>query len=235
MAKVEWRDETFDARTADMLAEADVLVGPDIPVHPTQGSYSDGSQSANTHKGGGAVDLSVINPRRLSEAEILKIVRCLRLVGFAAWYRTKPEWSGDPHIHAIAVGCPDLDPAAAAQVLDLKRGLNGLANHLPDRHKDMHLPVITWEQYKASKKAKEDDMPSASEIAWAVWNYDRIPHNKTGSLVNATNPVDKDNPTWRAGSTVEDTENRVRVLEKLVRDLHLKVDALIGALTDDGK
>lgn len=235
MARTVWRGETFDARTAAMLAEVDVLVGPDIPVHPTQGSYSHGSLSASTHAGGGAVDLSVINPRNLSETEILKIVHALRVVGFAAWYRAKPEWSGDVHIHAVAVDCPDLDPAAKAQVLDLKHGLNGLANHLPDRHKGMHLPVVTWEQYKASKKAKEDDMPSAGEIARAVWNYDGIPHNKPGALANAKDPTDAENPTWRAGSALENAENLIRVLDARLKALEVKLDKLLTALSDDGK
>lgn len=224
MTRTVWRDYTFDTRTAKMLVEVDKLVGPDIPIHPTQGSYSNGAASAGTHSGGGAVDLSVLHPRALTQEEILLIVRTMRKVGFAAWYRTKPEWSGGPHIHGIAVGCPDLTPAAAAQVLDLKHGLNGLASHGRDRHADMHLPVITWEQYL---KSKEDEV-TPYDIAKAVWGYDGIPHNKPGAVVNSKNPVDTKNPTWRAGSVLEDMENRLRLLE-------LKLDALIGHLTDDGK
>ena len=207
-----------------MLAEVDKLVGPDIPIRPTQGSYSNGSLSAGTHAGGGAVDLSVRNPRALTITEILVIVKAMRKVGFAAWYRAKPEWSGDPHIHGIAVGCPDLDPAAAAQVLDLKHGLNGLASHGRDRHADMKLPVITWEQYL---KGKEEEV-TPHDIAKAVWNYDGVPHNKPGAAVNSKNPVDPENPTWRAVSVLEDMENRLRVLE-------LKLDKLIASLQDDGK
>lgn len=151
MTRTIWRERTFDKRTAAMLAEVDRLVGPNIPIHPTQGSYSSGEFSAGTHKGGGAVDLSVINPRRLTTAEINKIVRAMREVGFAAWYRTKPEWSGDRHIHGIAVGCLDLHKDAAAQVRSLREGRNGLVNNLKDRHAAMKMPVTTWEMYVAER------------------------------------------------------------------------------------
>lgn len=150
MSHVTWRGVELDRRTAEMCDEAARLVGPNILLDPTQGSYRGGKteRSADTHDGGGAVDFSV---RGLTLAKILKVVMILRIIGFAAWYRRSPEWSGPVHIHAIAVACKDLSPGAQKQVADLRKGRNGLVNHLKDRHADMKLPVVTWEQYLAKR------------------------------------------------------------------------------------
>lgn len=152
MARTIWRGVTLDARTALMLAEADRLVGPTVPVRPTQGCYNGGgvAASAGTHDGGGAVDISA---RDLTLGQIVKVVRALRRVGFAAWYRSPDEGPWGPHIHAIAVGCPDLAPVARRQVDALRAGRNGLASGGRDRHAWMKLPVVTWEQYLAAKDA----------------------------------------------------------------------------------
>lgn len=152
MARTTWRGVTLDARTALMLAEADRLVGPAVPVRPSQGCYNAGrvSASAGTHDGGGAVDISA---SALTLGQVVKVVRALRRVGFAAWYRSPDEGPWGPHIHAIAVGCPDLAPSAARQVAALRAGRNGLANGGRDRHAWMKLPVVTWEDYLAAKAA----------------------------------------------------------------------------------
>lgn len=154
MSRVDWRGVTLDARTRDMMVEVDRLVGSTVPIHPSQGSYSNGALSAGTHSGGGAIDISV---HGLSEPQILAIVRAMRTVGFAAWWRRSPEWSGAQHIHGIAVGCKDLNPIAAQQVVALRGGYNGLG-HLGeggrDRHASMNLPVTSWERYVAKRDAK---------------------------------------------------------------------------------
>lgn len=101
----------------------------------------------------------------------------------------------------------------------------------PDRKRQFADVLVPWMVAVTAPPPppkKDDDMPSAEEIAKAVWNYDRIPYNKPGSEVNSSNPVDKANPFWRPASVIEAMENRIRVLE-------LKLDALIGSLQDDGK
>lgn len=159
MARTTWRGVTIDARTALMLAEADRIVGPDVPVRPTQGCYNAGrvSASAGTHDGGGAVDLSA---RDLTPAQVTAVVRALRVVGFAAWLRTADEGPWSAHIHAIAVGCPDLAPSAARQVTSLRAGRNGLRSNGRDRHAGLGLPVTTWERYRAAKAAAAAPKPA---------------------------------------------------------------------------
>lgn len=102
------------------------------PVYVTQGSYNRGGvrASAGTHDGGGAIDLSV---RGLSRSERQALVRALREAGFAAWLRTRPTFSVD-HVHAIAIGDPDLPAAARSQVADYFAGRDGLSGHGPDPH-----------------------------------------------------------------------------------------------------
>jgi len=82
---VEWRGKKFDPQTRDMLVELDKLVGPNVQIKPTQGSFSSGvAASAGTHSGAGAVDLSVAS---LSLDQINLVVFLMRRLGFAAWHR----------------------------------------------------------------------------------------------------------------------------------------------------
>ncbi len=153
-AKVTYKGQSFDVRTRDMLAELDRRT-PSIPVHFTQGSYSDGSLSAGTHSGGGAADISV---HGLTLDQILTIIKIANEIGFeASWHRTHPEWIKGDHIHLIATGAPDLNEVAANQILAVRAGFNGLG-HLghggPDRHLKLRIKGRTWEKYKAIQKAK---------------------------------------------------------------------------------
>jgi hypothetical protein len=114
----------------------------------TQGSYNPGGVAASfgTHDGGGAVDLSVINPRNgvVLRNEIPDAIRALRISGFAAWLRDKDElYKGSPiHIHAIAIGDAQLSQAAREQLTGKFAyflGYNGLPQKegdppIPDRH-----------------------------------------------------------------------------------------------------
>lgn len=151
-AAVVWRGVRVDPRTRDMLDEVARLT-PELPVlSPSQGSYTTGvDASANTHAGGGAVDIRASN---LTAGQTIQTVRVMRRVGFAAWRRLPSEGNWAEHVHAIAVGCPDLSPAAARQVEALRAGRNGLRNEMPDRHADLGLPVTTWEAYRSG----DDDM-----------------------------------------------------------------------------
>lgn len=74
------------------------------------------------------------------------VVRQLREVGFAAWYRTPIPNVWGPHIHAVAISDPDLSGAAQAQIGDYYEGRNGLADDGPDDG-----PAVTrrtWENYQ---------------------------------------------------------------------------------------
>ncbi|WP_432112872.1 transglycosylase SLT domain-containing protein [Streptomyces sp. S1] len=99
--------------TAAALARAGVSLGM-----VTQGEYSDGSLSAGTHLGGGAVDIASTSPA---------ILEALKAAGFAAWIRG-PEHGMSPHIHAVLMNHPDLSPQAAAQVTSFKAGGTGLGS-----------------------------------------------------------------------------------------------------------
>lgn len=139
--KVEWRGVTLDPRTRDMVAEADHRM-PTIPMHPTQGSYSTAvAASAGTHGGGGAIDFSC---RGLTAGQVTSLIVGLEQVGFAPWHRLPSQGPWGEHVHAIAIGCEDLAPAAVHQVEDYLAGRNGLASHSKDSRS--HKPT-TWETY----------------------------------------------------------------------------------------
>lgn len=151
-ATVTWRGAKFDPRTRDMLVELAARVP--MYLQPTQGSYNTSVQaSGGTHAGGGAVDLDVDG---WSDQEIDLCVLQGRIVGFSMWHRQ--TWQGPwiEHIHGVANGCPDLSPAAAAQVVDYRNGRNGLKNKGPDDGPDV--PYTTWEIYLESR---EDEMTPA--------------------------------------------------------------------------
>ncbi|MBC6943285.1 MAG: peptidoglycan-binding protein [Xanthomonadales bacterium] len=132
-------------RTRAMLREAQRLFGRTITL--TQGSYNPGGVGASggTHDGGGAVDISVSS---LSQTQRWQLVRALRKVGFAAWYRTPSQGPWSSHIHAIAVGDTDMSLSARNQVADYYVGRNGLASHAPDNTPTAYrVPFTWWEKY----------------------------------------------------------------------------------------
>jgi hypothetical protein len=150
----------LNVRTLAMLDHAQQLYQAgggviDFRLAITQGSYNAGgvSTSFGTHDAGGAVDLSVRSRVDWSvlEGEIEPMIRALRVAGFAAWLRDTNElYPESPiHIHAIAIGDPDLSEAARAQLdgrFGYLRGFNGLPQlngiPIPDLHGG---PVIcTW-------------------------------------------------------------------------------------------
>src|SRR5690606_4528207 len=145
-ARTTFDGATFNQRTANMLREAQRLSGVTFDVE--QGSYNPGGDptSAGTHDGGGAVDLYVdgISPKKRTH-----VVRQLRKVGFAAWYRSPAQGDWGPHIHAVALADPDLSEPARAQTGDYYLGKNGLANDLPDDGPKVE-PITTWEGYQRS-------------------------------------------------------------------------------------
>lgn len=136
-AKVQWDGHTLDRITAEALHAVEKILGYDLTV--VQGSYNAGgvAASSGTHDGGGAVDLKPYDADRK--------VRALRKIGFAAWHRQAIPGVWGEHIHAILIGNQELSPAAAAQVEDYRKGLDGLAGHQPDpTWRPDPIPVFRW-------------------------------------------------------------------------------------------
>jgi hypothetical protein len=117
-----------------MLIRAEKRLGYELTI--MQGSYNRGvGASAGTHDGGGAVDLAPYDHARK--------VLVLRQVGFAAWYRPALPGVWPDHVHAIAIGDPDLAPVAARQVTAYYNGRDGLAGNGPDNGPRLN-PIPTW-------------------------------------------------------------------------------------------
>lgn len=137
----------LNRRTVLMLEHAQQLYGGSFELMKaiTQGSYHSGvSASFGTHDGGGAVDLSVRDPNdwnHIVYEDMDAIIQSMRQAGFAAWVREIGDLYTDSpiHIHAIAIGDPDLSEAARTQLTGVEgyfRGFNGLPVDppLPDTH-----------------------------------------------------------------------------------------------------
>ncbi|MEU8345334.1 peptidoglycan-binding domain-containing protein [Spirillospora sp. NPDC048832] len=142
-ARVSFRGGVVNARTRDMLLEAERLLGRKLALD--QGSYNPGGDptSAGTHDGGGVVDISV---KGMSAATRTSVARALRRVGFAAWVRSPQQGDWPWHIHAAAISDTDLSSQAQHQTGDYYLGLNGLANRGPDD--GPKVTIRTWEEYQ---------------------------------------------------------------------------------------
>lgn len=136
MTMVEVNGEAVSMRTYWMLQLAqEIYGGPGSVLRVVQGSYEPGlTESFGTHDAGGAVDISIRNPANPTEIlwdEATKMVVAMRKAGFAAWYRPTGMFGpgSGAHIHAIAIGDPELSEAAREQ-LDgpggYFRGLDGV-------------------------------------------------------------------------------------------------------------
>ena len=145
-----FRGVLLDPRTIAQVIEAERLAGK---LTLTQGSCNRGGVAASggTHDGEGAVDVSV---RGLTSKQVRRRVRALRRVGLWAWFRPALPGVWGPHIHAVSVGNKDLSPLARTQILDARRGRNGLRGHALDPHRAMRLPVINFQHYKRAHKGK---------------------------------------------------------------------------------
>jgi peptidoglycan hydrolase-like protein with peptidoglycan-binding domain len=147
-----WSGVTLNVRTIRMLRAAGRRVRRGCVLDATKGSYTgpDGSSQA-THAGGGAVDLSV---RRRCGRPVRRVVRALRRVGFAAWYR---NWPGNRHIHAVAISDPDMANEIAfpgwfdmrEQVVAWAQRKDGLSGATTGPMTRRH--IQTWERYKRSR------------------------------------------------------------------------------------
>ncbi|MBX3228974.1 MAG: hypothetical protein KIT84_41415 [Labilithrix sp.] len=61
-------------------------------------------------------------------------VRKMRMQGFAAWFRTAPEFPGNLHIHAVYAGTPAMKASLERQVASFLAGRDGLARNEIDGH-----------------------------------------------------------------------------------------------------
>lgn len=168
MERVTREGRTLNKRTLDMLERAEDRLG--YKLHVLQGSYNVGgvSASAGTHDGGGAIDVAPGNPN--------EIVRALREVGFAAWYRPAVAGLWGEHIHAIAIGDRELSSGAKAQVAEYYAGFDGLAGNGRDEGPRFD-PIPTWpiplkevplttiqNQFKAKKPVKRQAVARVQRV-----------------------------------------------------------------------
>jgi MYXO-CTERM domain-containing protein len=58
----------------------------------------------------------------------------LRMQGFAAWYRTAPEFPGNNHIHAVYAGTPGIKASLAKQIDSFLAGRDALLGNKIDAH-----------------------------------------------------------------------------------------------------
>lgn len=140
--RVTWRGVTLTARMRDALRWAERRVQrkhPGVTLLPSQGSWSNGSLSGNTHAGAGAVDLRT---RHLTAVQRVATVRALKDAGLAAWYRDTSD-GFSPHIHALDRVTTNMHPAAKWQVRQYDNRRSGLST---DRVDNTYRPVppVKW-------------------------------------------------------------------------------------------
>ena len=157
---------------------------PTLPrIIPTQGSWSTSvSASAQTHAGGGVLDISL---RGWSSAQVWALLVACRRRGLVAWHRTALQGFA-PHVHAVMDGCPHLSGrdrpvvgTAAWQVQEYRAGRNGLAGRGRDDGPRDFVGVTWWTYSRPTPSTKDDtmtfftqeddDMATPAEIAAAVW------------------------------------------------------------------
>lgn len=144
-----WRGGRFHKSDIASLEMAEKLSG--IKIICTQGGYNRGgvAASAGTHDGGSVIDIQV---RHLSVAERNKLVKYLRLCGWAAWIRT-PAQGFVLHLHAVRCGSTYASWGARAQVDQYKKKQNGLANH--GRDTETWYGYFTWASSRHNPKNKK--------------------------------------------------------------------------------
>ncbi|GAB3932207.1 hypothetical protein GCM10029976_037790 [Kribbella albertanoniae] len=186
---ISYRGVRLNQRTIDMIEGAEFVCG--LTFRLTQGSYNPGGVqgSAGTHDGGGAVDIALKDAKTgalFPKVRRERIRSATRQVGFASWIRDPSQANWPWHLHAIAMGDPDLSSAARAQVTDYKNGLNGLASKGADDGPRKWVNM-TWEKWEAAhpnwrdpftpaqyanlmQEMKNQDMANRQEIrGQALW------------------------------------------------------------------
>lgn len=148
--RLSYQGQVLNQRTVAMLQAAGKRLGASCVLTVVKGSYTGpDSLSSGTHAGGGAVDISV-RPENRCGRRIKRMVRALRAVGFAAWFR---NWSGNEHIHASAISDPSMATEITVpgwldtrdQIASWAQGGDGL--NTPGAAPMTRLPLRTWEAY----------------------------------------------------------------------------------------
>lgn len=136
------------------------LIRECIDVFQTIGGYA---KSSGTHATGGAADTA-----QYSEAQ----VALAREMGAAAWHRT-PEQGFIHHCHLVLNGCPHAADSAKGQVLDYKRGWNGLVGKSRRQESKTARSLRTWSQGIEWAQAPAKPAPAAETvaIAWSQWKW----------------------------------------------------------------
>jgi hypothetical protein len=144
------------------LREAGLIAG-NLSGLISQGCYSTAvAASAMTHAGGGVWDLKDFTPYRADLDSLLVSL------GWIDFYRA-PGALGPgsaPHHHVVLNGCPHLHPQAAAQLVDARAGLNGLAGK---GKSESQRPSVTWQQAVTgadpqTTTTQEDDMKTLFKL-----------------------------------------------------------------------
>ncbi|MEW5738249.1 MAG: peptidoglycan-binding protein [Myxococcota bacterium] len=147
--RVRYDGATMNVRTREMLQRAERYaraMGAPGRFTVTQGSYNTSvSASAGTHDGGGALDIRISG---YSTTTADKMVKALRMAGFAAWRRGVGDGFA-PHIHAIAIGDRQASSIAKSQVREYFQGGDGLVGSRRDIHlgsvgHNVGRPVPDW-------------------------------------------------------------------------------------------
>lgn len=101
--------------------------GNDFYYNLIQGSYTNSlDASAGTHGGGGVTDDELDGVTWTKAYSVNTLQRAKMLLGLIRW------WTGNHHNHVIDPECPNLSPEAAAQVLEVGKGGDGLVGTLSD-------------------------------------------------------------------------------------------------------
>ena len=164
----------LNQRTYEMLQTAQRLYSGVIDITGnaiTQGSYTNAVEASfGTHAGGGAVDLSVMEPGtyNILSSDIEPLIQALRQAGFAAWYRDLDEiYPGSPaHIHAIAISDRTLSLAAREQLagpFGYFWGYNGLPTEDKIPIRDPHGGPILCNWMIAKGYPNKTATPSSAE------------------------------------------------------------------------
>ena len=132
--RVWWRGHQFDNRTVSALewAEKNYLARGKgrQPFRIGQGSFANGSLSAGTHSGGGAVDIMFAG---VNAKHRKAIVKWLKKAGFAAWAREGAAWgTNNDHAHGILMGHRTAHAQAKSQCRSYRAGRDGLAGNRVD-------------------------------------------------------------------------------------------------------
>jgi hypothetical protein len=132
-------------------------VGAKIVMY--QGSWSNGSLSADTHAGAGAADIGPTGKTTWRELE-----NAGRCVGGACWFR---PWPGNYHCHFLSIGNPALASWAKVQVNAYEAGYDGLGwNARTGRDTGTRLYAnagVTWEKYLAQHQLPDINQPAQED------------------------------------------------------------------------